>query len=225
MKDTQPWMDDYARVSSVESVAPTAWRIKDVRNFTYGPRTVLKKQWVNAHVVPENLMHAWFYTASLALFGPFKTFLAHTYLGFSFSDGTELGLSLEARRHENEPYDPLFRGMFGGYELMYVWGTLDDFTSRRKIFENQVLERYVLTIPSRQLESILVTLFDETNEAKKHPQTYHTINAQCANELFKIFNQTLPQKIPWHPYWHITGLSPRLLARRGILDIASKESL
>lgn len=216
-------MDDYARVSGAEALSPALWRITDVRDFAYGPRVVLNTRWKTIEVRPHEIKNVWYYTASLALFGPLKTLLAHTFLGFSFSDGTELGLSLEARRHEHEPYDPLFRGIFGTYELMYVWGTLADFTARRRVFENQTLKRYPFTLPKIQLEEILMALFDATNRAGANPQTYHTVTAQCTNELVKIFNTTRAQKIPWHPYWHITGLSPRLLAQHGMLELASKE--
>lgn len=216
-------MDVYAEVTTAEKTSGDDWSLEHVRNFTYGGGEIIDQNWTAARATISNLRHVWFYKESLAQFGPLQAIFGHTYIGFTFSDGTEYGFSIEARRHENELYDPFIKGTFGAYELIYLWGTLEDFQAFRQHYQNKTLERYSITMTQKESEQFLVACFDATNKNVKKPETYNTLTNQCTNELMKVFGKALPKRLSWHPYWHITGLSSHYLARRGLLDLASKE--
>lgn len=168
---------------------------------------------------------AWFYVASLKNFGPLAGAFAHTAIGFSFKDGESLALSIEARRRENEPYDPFVRGMFGVYPISYIWSTQEDFEERRTVFLNTNLIKYPLTLPTSTLQKLVVSSLHHTARNLENPATYNSLSHQCNIALLSEMNNVFSEKIPWHLYWHITGLTPRLLEKQGVIDFSQGEEI
>ena len=220
------WDSGYREISIPRESSDGSWDIENVRDFSYAPTIVTNAEWKTVSVHASDVARGWFYVASLPQFGPFKSLFAHTFIGFEWQDGERLGLSVEARRHEDEPYDPFIRGMFGAYEMTYLWGTLDDFESRRLVFQEQTLERYPLTVTHEKLAALFIAACKNTSRTIEKPERYSTITNQCTNALMRLFNMEEGQPIvPWHIHWHLTGLSPRLLATHGLVDLSKKETL
>lgn len=156
--------------------------------------------------------------------------LVHTCFGFAFADGTELIYSVEARRKESEGYNPITKGPFGGYEIIRLFTTFNDLLGFRKIERGQGLERYPLTLSHKQLQQLLQASLQDAARAANatKPDIYHSINNHCTTALLEVMNDVLEKiekKIPRHIYWHITGMSPRLLAKYLMLDLSKKEKV
>ena len=220
------WDIGYRKVSVPQQSPDSTWTIEYVRDFLYAPDVVTNPEWRTLRVSTMNIERGWYYVASLPQFGPLKSLFAHTFIGFEWTNGIRLGLSIEARRHKNEPYDPFIRGMTGAYELTFLWGTLNDFENRRLKFQEQTLERYPLTVTKEKLAALFKTACRNTNRTIEKPERYNTISNQCTNALMRLFNMEEARPIvPWHIHWHLTGLSPRLLAMHGLVDLSKKETL
>lgn len=214
-------MDDYAFESAAAPLSDGAWCVAHVRDFSYGPHIITEQKWLQKIVEPDDVVSATYYAASLPL-GKFRELSGHTYIAFRFTSGEELVFSIEGRRRTGQKFHS-FHGLFGAYQLIYLWGTLKDFTIRNTIHEDVYLERYTFTLSKEYLAKLCIAALQATARAAGKNLPYNTVTAQCTNKLLEIFNEAKSGTLPWHPYWHFPGLSPRLLAKHGLLELASKE--
>lgn len=222
--DERPWMVDYANESSARKQSDGAWTVTHARDFSYGPNhSIADTRWIDMTINPETVVSASFFVASLPL-GMFRALSGHTYVSFHFKDGRDYVFSIEGRRRQGQPFKTL-DGMFGAYQLIYLWGTLADFTARNTIHENVHLERYALLLSKKELEKLCETALIEIEQAHGKKLPYHTIWSQCTNKLLKVFNKALTKKLPWSLAWHFPGLSPRLLAKHHLVELSEKEVL
>lgn len=216
-------MDDYARESVVSPLQDGSWRIENVRDFSYGSHVITKQEWLEKIIKPDNVVSATYYAASLPL-GKFRELSGHTYIAFRLANGEELVFSIEGRRRTGQKFHSI-QGLFGAYQLIYLWGTLNDFTVRNTIHEDVHLERYAFTLSKEYLAKLCTAALQATAHAAGRNLPYNTVTAQCTNKLLELFNHAESGTLLWHPYWHFPGLSPRLFAQHGMLDLASKETL
>ncbi len=220
------WDSTYAHTSTPVRLPNGLWSIEHVRDFSHNEKNETGERWVTCTLDPRTVTQVYFYTMSLAQLGVSKNLFVHTAFSFSFSDGTELIFSVEARRQKGESYDPFFKGLFGGYEMTYVYTTYNDLIAFRKVQRGQSLERYALLLPQKMKEGLVVASMERTvNVLGKEPEMYNSFSHQCTIVLLHVMNTVLEKKIPRHFYWHITGLSPRLLAKHGLLDLNKKETV
>ena len=223
MADDRPWMDDYAYESNATRNTDGSWHLAHIRDFLYEGRTITKAQWTNIDVYPSAVESVSFFVASLPL-GVFRNLSGHTYISFHFKDDRDYVFSIEGRRRKGQPFSTI-NGMLGAYQLIYLWGTLSDFTERNTTYEDVHLERYDLLLSKNELKQLCEAALEETKHAYNKKLPYHTIWSQCTNKLLEVFNKALIKKLPWSLAWHFPGLSPRLLAKHGLVDLSKKETL
>lgn len=134
--------------------------------------------------------------------------MAHTMIVFEFADEQLIGLSVEARKEEGEPYG-LVRGTLNGFELIYVWASPKDMFSRRVLVQDHEIYMYRLALSQGEAEAYLGALLDKTMAIEKRPRFYNTFASNCTNELAKTAG------LKWHPAFVFTGTADKALYRQG----------
>src|SRR6185295_15456963 len=97
-----------------------------VTDWSYNSSGPVTQNYHDASFDYAELRNVWFVLEPQ----PGSKLAAHTFLMFEFTNDRLLGVTIEARREENEDYSAL-RGAFNAYELAYIWGSARDLLTRR----------------------------------------------------------------------------------------------
>lgn len=123
--------------------------------------------------------------------------MSHVLLEFTFSDGKNITLSVEARRKEGQTYSP-FKWLFRQYGLIYIWGTYNDSIWMRKEIRKNELYRYKMKLSDINKREWFLYFVKRTNELLKEPEYYNTITNNCTTNLWEAFS--LLKKWPARSY-------------------------
>lgn len=130
-----------------------------------------------------------------APFGKTKL-MSHVLLEFTFSDGKNITLSVEARR-KNPNYSP-WKGMFRQYGLIYIWGTHKDSIWVRKEIKKAELYKYKMELSEQDKKDGFMYFVDRTNSLVENAEYYNTITNNCTTNLWDAFQ--LMKKWPARSY-------------------------
>jgi hypothetical protein len=163
--------------------------IKGVRDAKYRTSDDYDLSYLTNTYNVNKLEKAYFFT------NPFGSLSAHTMLGFEFSDGQKVVLSVEIRREKGEVFSG-YKGVLRAYELIYVWGTEDDLIKlRTNIRENDGTYMYPLKMSTENIRKLFVEAALRTNELKYKPEFYNTITNNCTTNLAvllqKVYNKPI----------------------------------
>lgn len=147
---------------------------------------------------------------------PGSDLAAHTFLIFEFPNDRLIGVTIEARREQNEPYDAV-RGGFNTFELAYLWGSARDLLTRRAVMLDHAVFVYPVTLTPAQRIDLLSRLVNRTEALETQPRFYNTLGSNCTNELAKATD------LDWNIAFILTGLSDEHLYEQGFLPGASFE--
>lgn len=214
-RSDRKWTDEVARTAETE-VSRGSVLIRNVRDFTYGDKTVASRAWIDAvSVSPGDIARVWF------VLEPFAEWEAvgHTFLTFEFKDGSAYSFSVEARKEEGESYSA-FWGLFRQYELAYTWGTERDFVSRRLLLLDHPVRMYPLAVDDAVAQSLFVALAEETQKLADSPRFYHTLSANCTNVLAEVANGLAKDALPYDLSWNLPGLSDEYLMREQFIGLS-----
>lgn len=114
-------------------------------------------------------------------FGKTRRF-SHLVGSFSFSDGTRLALSVEARRRPGESFS-VTKGLVGHFGLSYVWGSEADLLGLRSLRRGEILELYRFAFGRDMAESALRHYLARTASLAAENETYHSLLKNCTTEL------------------------------------------
>jgi len=140
--------------------------------------------------------------------------IAHTFLSFGFSDGSQLAVSIEIRPEAGESYHPL-AGMFKQYELIYVFGDERDLIRLRTNYRNEETYLYRSTASPEQARNLLVDILSRVNQLARKPDFYGTIRQNCTTSLVRHINKVLEEDIPFSGRLLLNGYSDELAFSRG----------
>jgi len=107
---------------------------------------------------------------------------SHPMIQFNFEDGKEIVLSVEARKQPGTRFNRM-AWIFRSYGLIFQRWTPEDLIGLRKDFRKNRVFNYRLKLTKKQLQDIMLTYIDTTQNLLKKPQFYHTIYSQCGNNL------------------------------------------
>ena len=119
--NNRSWVNDNDRLANAEFDGDYV-TIKNIRDFNWRSTRDYDEKWIEKKINLTEVSKLWFV---LEYFDPRKRQMAHTILGFEFTDGSRICCSIEVRREKGEKYHPI-RGFFRQYELIYVWATERD---------------------------------------------------------------------------------------------------
>lgn len=136
--------------------------------------------------------------------------MAHTFVVFDFGEDGMAGLTIEARKTEDETYSPL-RGALNSYELLYVWAEPRDLLTRRAVLLDRELHAYRLELSPAQRVAYFRSLVARTAAIAERPRFYNTLRSNCTNELAKAAG------LDWDPAFILTGGAAEALFERGLI--------
>lgn len=210
----------HAHASRAKRITPEMWHVDYIRDFVYHEGTPPEERWISRNVTLSAATTAHFYVLPLEQFGRMGRFFAHTCLGFSFVDGTNLLYSIEARQPAGKDYDPRTRS-----ENIRIFSTLDYFVGFRHVVRKRGFFRYPFTVPEETVSRLLGACLADAEEFENRHEYYHPITTQCTTRTLITMNRALETPVPWHPYWHLTRLTDRLLHAHSLIDLSKKETL
>ncbi len=203
-RNDRVWAADVARIANVKRTGDS-FAIGDYRSWAFDKNGPVAMDYRLADQLRiSDVRNVWFVLEP----HPGVPGMAHTMIVFEFADAQLIGLSVEARKEDGEPYG-LLRGTFNGFELIYVWASPKDMFSRRVLVQDHEIYMYRLALSQGEAEAYLGALLDKTIAVEKRPRFYNTFASNCTNELAKTAGLT------WHPAFIFTGTSDKALYGQG----------
>ena len=211
------WKPKLTRVASFEGLADGRYHLDALRDYKFASGGVEMPGWREAEINASDIAEMWFFVE------PFSgnPLFAHSFLSFVFEgDGpqpTVISVSIEARLEKGETYTAL-AGTLRNYELMYVWSTERDITTRIAVGLDHELYAYKVELEPQHMRRIFEYFVRRTNELAERPRFYNTLHSNCTNELAKAVNEAFPNALPWHKSWVMTGRSAEWLFDLGFIE-------
>lgn len=193
-------------------ISTSTLEVKKLRDFRYDKEGVIESGYYDEAFDLEKIDKTYFLVNK---FG-FKENIAHTFFVFTFSDGKEVSVSVEARREVGVPYSAV-KGLFHNYELWYIWGSPADFLSRRAVLFNDDLAMYELQISTSTARALILDLAKETEKLETEAIWYNTVTENCTNVLADSANRINPGSIPWNIGRVVTGFADVKLHELGLI--------
>ena len=208
-----PWKPEHARRASavVEDGVAT---IENVRDGRHPPGAPSEIRWATRRYRLDRAKRLWFVVEP---FMPRLPFVAHTFVSIEFEDDF-LALSIEARQRTDQRYS-ILAGLFGAFELTYVFGDERDLFLSRTEHRAHELHLYPLVTPPLEVQSFFMTVLATANALAERPRKYDSLRANCTNLLRRHANQVRPGSFP--PFLLsdvMPGRSDAMLHRKGWID-------
>jgi len=205
------WVDHLVATPEVDwSADGRTVRIGPVRDWQYlaieDGMAILEVYRQDTRWRPETLSQVWFIVEP----HPGHAKMAHTFVVFDFGADGMIGLTIEARRTEEETYNPV-SGALNAYELLYVWATPRDLLTRRARLLGRDLHAYRLELTPAQRVAYFRSLVARTAAIAERPRFYNTLRSNCTNELAKAAG------LDWDPAFILTGGAAEALFERGLI--------
>ncbi len=213
------WQEQFSRLALAEWRSESEFVMRDLRAWEFGPSGPIKKDWIASAFDLNNVRGIWFF------FSPFRPGddLGHTFVTFELVRNGRpdfLTLSIEARREVGEEYSPL-RGLFGAYDLAFVWSTEKDIFTNTALALNRDLEMYKVNVSAEHASQILKAFVERSDQLAKKPELYNTVESNCASELALVINRLFGEKIPPHRSFRRTGQAAGYLHSLGYIEPSS----
>ena len=192
--------------------------IKDIRDWHYAKDKVLLKEYIDQTFTPSQVSKVWLVQEP---FANWKA-VAHTLFVFDFLDGKSVAFSIEARTEVGEKYGA-WAGLWRNFELVYLWGTDQDFINRRLVYFDHDVYKYPLNITPEFGTQLFLELAKETIRLEQKPRFYHTLASNCTNNLADVVNKINPGVIPLFTRARVLpGYTDKFLFEQGFIDTEAK---
>lgn len=205
-RNDRDWYPYLGRTTHV-ALSESGFSVSPVTDWRYDAKDAVSKNYTEAAQQYSDLRKVWF------LLEPqpgMEEDAAHTFLLFEFTGGHLLGVTIEARREQNEQYSA-WDGLWNAYELAYVWGSAHDLLARRAVMLDHQVFMYPLKISSGAEREVLQHLLERTAALEKTPRYYNTLTSNCTNELAKA------TRLKWDASFILTAKADNHLYALGLL--------
>lgn len=144
--------------------------------------------------------------------------IAHAMASFSFTDGSHLVMSIEARKEIGEDYSAV-RGFFRQYELIYLMAEERDVVRLRTNFrkgESVYLYR-TLTTPE-DARKLFVQYLRWMDETRTQPRWYNALTANCSSSVISFLAANRIGGLSWWDWRNVLiGYADKMLYDLGDL--------
>lgn len=142
--------------------------------------------------------------------------IAHTLIGFSFDDGSQVVFSAEIRRERHEAFSEI-GGFFKEFELAMIAADPDDIIRVRTDVRGEQVSRFRLRLTREQAQALFLSYLARANELAARPEFYQTITSNCTTVIFKLARLVDPRiPIDWRILF--SGYLPDYLYELGIIS-------
>lgn len=209
--NTRNWEEEFAVQPSI-FINDNLVTINSIRDWRYSEDEIISKNYISRTYDISKLKRMWFV---LEPFGGWKG-VAHTYFIFDFEDQEPVVFSIEARREKGEIYGAL-KGLLNNFETIYIWGTEEDLTARRVVYQKNNLYMFPVNGSNHFEKSLFLELAHQTQKLSEKPRFYNTLTSNCTNNLANHANAAAPGTIPYHYSRMFTGFSGEFLYNLGYI--------
>jgi Domain of unknown function (DUF4105) len=208
----EDWAVQHERMPHVEIVGDKV-HVGNVRNFTWRTESDFTPGWYD-RVYDVNAISSMYYVLSPILN---LRAVSHVWVGFGFSDGKHVAISVEARGVKERPYG-LFRSMFRQFQLIDVVGDERDVVALRgAIWKNEVRFYPARTTPER-MRAIFLDMMERAHSLEEHPEFYNLFTNNCMNNVTGHLRRLGGRPLPSELRLLLTGFSDRLAYDYGYID-------
>ncbi|RAL25224.1 hypothetical protein DL240_03160 [Lujinxingia litoralis] len=206
------WQQNVSRLprATVEGRDVTLHNVRDFRYDAEGE--VLQARWYDATYNLDEIERAYFV---LTTFGGVPG-VAHVMVSFEFADERFVVLSAEARREEEERYDPL-GGMFRQYELFYVVADERDALGLRTQTHKDPTWVIPMNAGPEKTAEFFVNMVERLEHLAGEPQWYHTVLNSCSSNLATHYERINQVSLPPDYRVLLPGFSEELIAELDLL--------
>jgi hypothetical protein len=208
----EDWTPQHARMPHVE-IEGDKVRVSNVRNFTWRTPTDFTPGWYDRVYDVSSINSMYYILSPIFDMRP----VSHVWVGFGFSDGQHVSVSVEARGVKERPYG-LLRSMFRQFQLMYVIGDERDVVGLRgAVWQNEV--RFFPVRATRDgMRSIFLDMMERAHSLEEHPEFYNLLANNCMNNVTYHIRRLGGPPLPGDWRLLLTGFSDRLAYDYGFID-------
>ncbi len=187
--------------------------IKNFRNFNYRSVSDFAEQW-EERTIDLNTVEGVDYVIQ-----PFAKWrgLAHTFVTFRFTGGTNLTISVEARRELDEEYHPV-AGLFHHFELLYLIGSEKDLIGSRASIREYPIYLFPTRATSAEARTLLKEMLERAQALTVSPEYYQTAFKNCTTTVIGHVNQQRTNKIRFDWRVYLPGYVDELAFELGLID-------
>ncbi|MHC5307576.1 Lnb N-terminal periplasmic domain-containing protein [Bartonella sp. LJL80] len=207
------WAPELAHTvsGSIDRNSPDTVYLVNIRDFDWITTETAHEKWIsgtydaNAIVGMDIYLSYWM--------GPY---IAHTLVGFTFSDGRHLVFSAEIRREKGESFSAI-GGFFKQFELAMIAATEEDIIKLRTDIRKENVYRYPLKVEKEKMRELFLTYVTTANALADKAHFYNTLTANCTTVVFDMA-RILDPGIPLD--WRIlfSGQLPAYLYNHKMID-------
>lgn len=183
----RPWAKDMAELASA-TIDGNLITLHNIRSADYRTTTDYDLHYYDEIYDLDKIQAVYFFT------DPFGSLSAHTMMGFEFSDGKKVVLSVEIRREVGEEF-ATWRGFLNQYELIYVWAAETDVLKLRTNYRLDTVYMYPLNMSKENMVKLFTEAVNRTNELYVQPEFYNVLLNNCTtnliNQLQKVYNKRI----------------------------------
>ncbi len=179
------WADDVAHTvtGSVEGSRVT---LHNVRNFTWRTVTDYDQSWETRDYDLNKLSSVDLF---LSTWG--NPDIAHTLVGFGFTDGSHVVFSVEIRKERHEVFSEI-AGFFKQYEIALIAADENDIIRTRTNVRKEDVSMYRVLLTPEQAKKLLLSYVHKGNRLAKEPAFYHTLTANCTTVVYDMIRLIVP---------------------------------
>lgn len=187
--------------------------LSNVRSYRYSETETISWNYKDVTVNLDDIERVWYVISK-----PSKNNTGgHVFYIFDFKNREPLVLSIEARREKEEPFNGV-KGVFRGYEIMYMWGDEKDFLVMRPVLYNKWVNMYPLKVSNEEAKVLFLDLAEATHSLETTPVWYNSLVHNCANSFYQHVNDLAPGTVPFRITQWLVGDSDKTLLKLGYFD-------
>ena len=188
-------------------------RIYNIRNFKYKTEHEYKEQYYDKTFNLDNIKSAYY------ILEPFQGLkgAAHTFLSFEFKNNEFIAISIEVRKKKGDKFSAI-KGLFKGFELMYVIGDERDLVGLRANHRKDSVYIYPVKISKEKTRVLFSDMLNRANKLKEKPEFYNVITNTCLTNILRHTKKVYKKRIPYGLKVFMPEKSDHLLHKSGFID-------
>jgi hypothetical protein len=208
----EDWIPKHSQMPHVEIKGDKVY-VRNVRDYVWRTESDFTPGYRD-RVYDVNALRSMYFVLS-----PFHLLeaVAHVWVGFGFSDGQHVAISVEARTVKGRTFD-LLPAMFRQFQLIYVVGEERDVVGLRIVARNDAVRFYPVRTTPERMRFLFLDMMQRAHSLEEHPEFYNLFVNNCMNNITYHIRRLGGRPLPSDWRLLLTGLSDRLAYDYGFLD-------
>ena len=184
--------------------------LHNVRDFDWRSETDFTPRWVTRRYALDQLTSVDLISSVWS-----SPAIAHTLIGFGFSNGERVVFSAEVRREKTEAFSEV-GGFFKQFELVMIAATERDIVRLRTNIRGESVTLLPLRVSQQQAQALFLGFANRANALSRTPEFYQTVTTNCTTVIFELARQ-VDTRVPLDWRILLSGYLPGYLYDLGII--------